>query len=101
VLVANVFTYDPRHGDVLAALGTAFENRLCWLDGVAGNNRIVYALDVADPSAPAPRRLRALARRHGSGRGWVNRALVRLLLARIAWRSVLSLPHRRVTASTE
>jgi spermidine synthase len=44
VLVANVFSYDPRYDDVLDALDAAFDGRTCWLDKVAGNNRIVYAV---------------------------------------------------------
>ncbi|WP_307726678.1 fused MFS/spermidine synthase [uncultured Massilia sp.] len=96
VLVANVFTYDPRYGAVLAALDAAFDGRTCWFDKVAGNNCIMFALaaPAAGDRAPAARRLRRLARRHGLGAGWLNRLGVRLLLAWIACRSVLALPHR-------
>jgi spermidine synthase len=96
VLVANVFTYDPRHDAVLKSLAARFDGRLCWLDGAAGNNRVVYALDAADPDAPAARRLHRLARRQGTGRPWLNRLALRLLLAWIArprFRSVLGEPQ--------
>jgi len=88
VLVANVFTYDPRYHVVLAALDSAFGGHICWFDRIAGNNRIVYALDV--PAVPGPgtagaaRRMARLARTRGLGLGWLNRLAVRLVLARIA-----------------
>jgi spermidine synthase len=105
VLVANVFTYDPRHDAVLAALAAEFDGRTGWLEGVAGNNRIVFALQTAGSAsddasghahgAPgrAAQRMAWLARRRGFGAGWLNRLAVRLLLIRITWRSVLAPPH--------
>jgi spermidine synthase len=95
VMVANVFSYDPRHDAVLDALGAAFDEQICQLAKVAGNNRIVFA--VAGPDGPAARLQRRLAR-HGAllpypfpfpGRGLLNRLCLRLLLNRIAWRTVL------------
>jgi spermidine synthase len=97
VLVANVFTYDPRYGDVMAALDTAFDGHTCWFDEVAGNNRIVYALSVPGCAGAgidaAARRMAGLARRRGLGRGLLNRLYIRLILAWIASRSVFALPH--------
>ena len=93
VLAANVFTYDPRYGAVLAALDAAFDGQTCWLDKVAGNNRIVFALAGADPDGAGARLQRRLARRRGLGLGWLNRLGVRLVLAWITWRSVLPQPH--------
>jgi spermidine synthase len=96
VLVANVFTYDPRYPAVLQALDAVFAGRTCWFDKVAGNNRIVFALNVRDAAGdalPAARRQRRLARRHGLGLGLLNRLCVRLVVAWIAWRSVLVLPQ--------
>lgn len=97
VLVANVFTYDPRYPDVMHALDTVFAGHTCWFDEVAGNNRIVYALH-----APAPavaRRMARLARRRGLGQGLLNRLAIRCILAWIASRSVLAPPHLGVTRS--
>ena len=91
VLVANVFTYDPRYPDVMDALETVFAGRTCWFDKVAGNNRIVYALHA--PGDTALRRLAALRRRRGFGLGLLNRLAIRFILVRIASRSVLALPH--------
>jgi spermidine synthase len=92
VLVVNVFTYDPRYGAVLAALDAEFGGRTCWLDKVAGNNRIVFALaDGGDPRKAALQR--RLAPRRGLGLGLLNRPLVRLVLAGIIWRSVLAPPQ--------
>jgi spermidine synthase len=97
MLVSNVFTYDPRYRDVLAALDTVFQGRTCWFDKVAGNNRIVYALRPADPADPdhdaATRRMARLAQRRGLGVGLLNRLYVRLVVARIVGRSVLVPPH--------
>jgi spermidine synthase len=94
VLVANVFSYDVNYPRVLARLGLAFDARLCWFDGVAGNNRIVFALKApfnADPRATtALRRQCRVARRNGAGQGRAARALNgafnRLLVAAlVAW----------------
>lgn len=44
VLVANVFSYDRRHGAVIGALDGAFDGRTCRLDKVAGNNHILFEI---------------------------------------------------------
>lgn len=93
VLVANVFTYDPRYPAVLDALDAVFAQRTCWFDKAAGNNRIVFAVHADSDRHPAARRQRRLARRHGFGLGLLNRLCVRLLVAWLAWRSVLVKPH--------
>ncbi|MGJ7915399.1 fused MFS/spermidine synthase [Massilia sp. LXY-6] len=82
VLVVNVFSYDPRHDAVLDALERAFGGHTCRLDKVAGNNRIVFA--GAATQGRAARRLPALRLE------CLNRLCVRLILARIAWRSVFA-----------
>jgi len=93
VLAANVFTYDPRHDAVLDALDGAFDGRTCWLEKAAGNNRIVFAIAAEGRTATcrAGRVQRLLSRRRalGPGLGLLNRLGVRLVLAWIAWRSVL------------
>jgi spermidine synthase len=91
ILVANVFTYDPRYPDVMHALETVFAGQTCWFDKVAGNNRIVYALHA--PADAAARRIARLSRRHGFGLGLLNRLAIRFILAWIASRSVLVPPH--------
>jgi spermidine synthase len=103
VLVANVFTYDPRHDAVLEALAAAFGGRTCRLDKVAGNNRIVFAVAEGDPTGRAGRLQRLLSRRRalGTGLGLLNRLGVRLVLAWIACQSVLGQPHRRPVAKIE
>jgi spermidine synthase len=78
VLAANVFSYDPRHAEVLDALDRAFDGRTCRLDKVAGNNHILFAA--------AGGRAAGMLRRPAF---W-NRLCVRLLLVRMALRSVLS-----------
>jgi spermidine synthase len=97
VLVANVFTYDPRYPDVMDAMETVFAGRTCWFDKVAGNNRIVYALHM--PSDAVARRMTALRRRRGFGLGLLNRLAIRSILVWIASRSVLALPHLGATGS--
>jgi len=96
VLVANVFTYDPRYGEVLGALHAVFAGRSCWFNQVAGNNRIVYALHAmseASIGGAAARLVEGLARRHGLGAGWLNRLGVRLVVGWIVRRSVPNPPR--------
>lgn len=84
VMVANLFSYDPACPRMLARLDLLFDGRVCRLDGVAGNNRIVFAVKASPGAAgdavPAVRLQARLARRHGLGAGWRNRLLVRALL---------------------
>jgi spermidine synthase len=84
VLVANIFSYDPHYPAMLARLGLMFDGRVCRFEGVAGNNRIVFAVKDAPGHAQAPGRAlrlqRLLARRNGSGSVLLNRLLVRSLV---------------------
>lgn len=92
VLVANVFTYDPRYRSMLEDLARAFDGHTCWIGKAAGNNRIVYALK--SPHAGRAARLqRLLARQPGLGLGLLDALAVRAVLAWIAARSVLARPH--------
>jgi len=93
VLVANVFTYDPRYPVVLDALDMVFAQRTCWFDKAAGNNRIVFAVHADRDGHPAARRQRRVARRRGLGLGLLNRLCVRLVVTWLTWRSVLVQPH--------
>jgi spermidine synthase len=92
VLVANVFSYDRRHGTVLDALDGVFDGRTCRLDKVAGNNHILFA--TAGDHGPAARLRRRLARHRtlvpGLRLGLANRLYVRLILARLTWRTVFA-----------
>lgn len=81
VLVTNIFSYDPSYGVMLRRLRHAFGGRICTLRGVAGNNRIWFAVPGAQPS-PALAMQRALA-----GQRWLpwRPLLNRLLAHRVVW----------------
>ncbi|QYF93644.1 transferase spermidine synthase [Massilia sp. PAMC28688] len=80
ILVANILSYDPRRTAAMARLGLIFNDHVCRLTGVAGNNHVVFAVKAASGAAgellPAVRRARRLARRRGPVAGWRNRLLV-------------------------
>jgi spermidine synthase len=92
VLVANIFSYDPLYPAMLGRLRLMFGGQVSWLDRVAGNNRILFAVKAPlDPAAPAPpgRALRVrrwMARRRRLGLGILNRLLVHALVAWLARR---------------
>lgn len=92
VLVANVFSYDPAHDAIVARLDQAFDRRLCWFGGAAGNNHIFFALKTAAATCASPSyaRRERLFRLVGRGRGlrarWLNRLLARVLVAWLARR---------------
>jgi spermidine synthase len=92
VLVANVFSYDPLYPAMLGRLQLMFGGQVCWLDKVAGNNRILFAVKAPfdpDPARAPSRASRVrqwMARRRGFGLGVLNRLLVRALLAWLALR---------------
>lgn len=87
VLVANIFSYDPQYEAMMGRLALVFGGALARLAGVAGNNRIVFAVraPLADDASRPPGRALAvqrwLARRNGLGLMLANRLLVRLVLA--------------------
>jgi spermidine synthase len=92
VLAANIFSYDPLYPAMLGRLRLVFGGQVCWLDKVAGNNRILFAVKAPlDMAATTPaRRTRALfvqqlmSRRRWLGLGFLNRLLVRALVAYLA-----------------
>jgi len=91
VLAANVFSYDPGYGAMLERLGQAFGRRVCWFDGIAGNNHILFAVRPARAPGAARRALRVqrlVARRRGLGLGLLNRLLARAVVAWLARRAV-------------
>jgi spermidine synthase len=80
VLVANIFSYDPHYISMLRRLRQRFAGRLCWFKGIAGNNRIIFAVKAAPGSkGRAARMQRRVARRQGLGLGLANRLLARAL----------------------
>jgi spermidine synthase len=82
VLVANVFSYDPDYKPLVARLRAAFDGRMCWFDGIAGNNHLLFAVKAAGSPRPRALRLQQLvARRHGLGLALANRLLARLVIA--------------------
>lgn len=83
VLVANLFDYDPAWQAMLARLDRAFDTRLCWFDGIAGSNHVVFAVA---GGARALRLQRRIRRRHGRGSGLLARLMARVLVAWLAWR---------------
>ena len=90
ILVANIFTYDPAYVTALQRLRAAFDGHLAWFEGVAGNNRILFAGQPDGARDASPRALRLLAwlrradGRRGAGAAWSNRLLARLLVAWLA-----------------
>ena len=92
VLVANIFSYDPLYPAMLARLRLLFDDRVCWFDKIAGNNRVLFAVKAPVPLAPGhaePRALgvqRRVARRMGLGAGLLNRALRDALVGWLGWR---------------
>ncbi|GAB3399962.1 hypothetical protein GCM10027318_06230 [Massilia agilis] len=88
VAVANIFSYDPARGAMLARLRQAFGGKVCWFDGVAGNNHIFFALKGGDgaASARAARRFAWVGQGRGLGARWLNWLLARLLVVWLAHR---------------
>jgi len=84
VLVANMFSYDRRRGEVLDALDWTFAGRTCKLDKVAGNNHILFAGAGAGTDGRAARAMQRLPFK------LLNRLAVRLILIRLAWPSVFT-----------
>ncbi|WP_229263095.1 transferase spermidine synthase [Duganella dendranthematis] len=54
VLVANLFSYDPNYLPMLKRLRRAFRGRICGFTGIAGNNRIVFAVKGGASAADSP-----------------------------------------------
>ena len=58
--MANIFSYDPHYAAMERRLRQAFGGNVCQLRGIAGNNRILFALR---PAAGAPTRAQQLVQR--------------------------------------
>ena len=87
VLVANLFSYDPQYPAALGRLQRCFQRRVCSLHGIAGNNRILFAVKATDdgPPTPALRMLTRIRRLRGRGLAWT--IAHRLLAHWIVWRT--------------
>ena len=87
VLVATIFTYDPDYVTALQRLNEVFDARVVWFRGIAGNNRILFAVRPGAPAQAPARSERLLVRlarisgTDGMGFGWPNRLLARSLIA--------------------
>jgi spermidine synthase len=97
VFVQNIFSYDPAYGAMLARLRLMFDDRVCWFDQVAGNNRVLFAAKApaALQGAARPRAVRMqgwIARRDGLGAGWLNRLLANGL---VRWLESAANPAKR------
>jgi spermidine synthase len=84
VMAANIFSYDPQYGNMLRRLRQAFEGRICWFSGIAGNNRILFAVKGGGQS-PALAMQQKVARSHGLGLPILNRMLAHWTVLRLRW----------------
>jgi spermidine synthase len=87
VLVANVFSYDARYAALAQRLDLIFNQKVCWFDRTAGNNRILFAVNApfrqpTGETLARPLRVQQwVARRNGLGLPVLNRLLVRAIIA--------------------
>jgi spermidine synthase len=89
VLVANVFSYERQYQALVARLAAAFDDRLGWFDGIAGNNHLLFAVKAARGTRPRALRVLELVGRRGLHAGMLNRLLARLVVAWLARRRPL------------
>jgi spermidine synthase len=78
VLVANIFSYDPQYRAMLGRLRQAFQGRICSFAGIAGNNRILFAVK-GGGNSPALAMQQKVARSGGLALPLLNPLLNRLL----------------------
>ncbi|CAN7401812.1 hypothetical protein RugamoR1_27220 [Rugamonas sp. R1(2021)] len=84
VMAANIFSYDPNYGPMLRRLRQAFQGRICWFHGIAGNNRILFAVKGGQPS-PALAMQRKVARSHGLALPLLNKLLAHWIVLKLRW----------------
>lgn len=91
VLVANVFSYDPQYPAVLRRLRACFQQRVGSFYGIAGNNRLLFALKSSPgaPPSPAQRALQRTVHRRGPAWGLAHRVLARWTVFRLRWPGAL------------
>ena len=88
VMAANIFSYDPQYGAMLKRLRLAFLGRICWFHGIAGNNRILFAVKGGGKS-PALAMQQKVARSHGLGLSVLNRMLAHWIVLKLRWNGVV------------
>jgi spermidine synthase len=84
VMVTNIFSYDPNYGAMLRRLRQAFQDRICWFNGIAGNNRILFAVKGGTPS-PALAMQQKVARTGGLALPLLNRLLAHWIVLKLRW----------------
>jgi spermidine synthase len=84
VLVANIFSYDPHYPAMLRRLRRVFDNRICSFTGIAGNNRIVFAVK-GGGDTPALAMQQKVARTGGLALPLLNRLLAHWIVLRLRW----------------
>lgn len=85
VMVANIFSYDPHYKAMLRRLTKTFVGRICWFTGIAGNNRILFAVK-GGGNTPALAMQQKVARTGGLALPLLNK----LLAHWVVWRLRLS-----------
>jgi spermidine synthase len=84
VMAANVFSYDPQYGNMIKRLRQTFQGRICWFHGIAGNNRILFAVKGGgNPRAMAMQQ--KVARSHGLALPLLNKLLAHWVVLRLRW----------------
>jgi len=84
VMVSNIFSYDPHYGAMLRRLRQTFQGRICWFRGIAGNNRILFAVKGGGAS-PALAMQQKVARTHGLALPLLNRLLAHWIVLKMRW----------------
>ena len=84
VLVANLFSYDAHYPAMLARLMLTFRGAVCQFDGIAGNNRIIFAAKAGQGAGGrAVRTVRLVRWRRLCGLAFLNRWLPAWQLRRL------------------
>jgi len=79
VMVANIFSYDPNYRKMVRRLGQAFQGRICSFTGIAGNNRILFAV-AGGGRTPALAMQQKVARTGGLALPLLNKLLARWIV---------------------
>nr|WP_315254994.1 fused MFS/spermidine synthase [uncultured Duganella sp.] len=85
VMVANIFSYDPHYHKMVRRLSQAFQGRICWFTGIAGNNRILFAVE-AGGNTPALAMQQKVARSGGLALPLLNKLLAHWIVWKLRLR---------------